>query len=70
MAVAFIEHRPHASSGHVPTSHYVIVADGKETGAFSTKEKVNKKLALRDINQSMSHGNDIYKIVLNQLIGE
>lgn len=43
MAAAFIEHRPHASSEHVPTSHYVIVVDGKETGAFSTQEKAKKE---------------------------
>jgi len=29
---AFIEHRPHASSEHVPTSHYVVVVNGSETG--------------------------------------
>lgn len=38
MAAAFIEHRPHASSEHVPTSHYVIVVEGKEVhGSFSTQ---------------------------------
>ena len=32
MPAAYIEHRPHASSEHVPTSHYVIVSNGSETG--------------------------------------
>jgi hypothetical protein len=39
MPAAFIEHRPHASSEHVPTSHFVIVVDGRETGDnYSTQE--------------------------------
>jgi hypothetical protein len=38
MAASFIEHRPHASSEHVPTSHFVIVVDGREIGGnFSTQ---------------------------------
>lgn len=40
MSPAFIEHRPHASSEHVPTSHYVIVSNEKETGEqFKTQEE-------------------------------
>ena len=38
MPAAFIEHRPHASSEHVPTSHYVIVVNEQEVGGnFSTQ---------------------------------
>ena len=38
MPAAYIEHRPLHSSEHFPTSHYVIVVDGKETGEeFSTQ---------------------------------
>ena len=40
MPAAFIEHRPHATSEHTPTSHYVIVVNGQEVhGNFSTQEK-------------------------------
>ena len=39
MSAAFIEHRPHASTEHTPTSHYVIVVDDKEVhGTFSTQD--------------------------------
>lgn len=37
MSAAFIEHRPHASSEHTPTSHYVIVVEGKEIGVYATQ---------------------------------
>jgi len=37
MAAAFIEHRPHASSEHVPTSRYVIIVNGIEVGSFETQ---------------------------------
>jgi len=37
MPAAFIEHRPHASSEHVPTSHYVIVVNGVESGHYFTQ---------------------------------
>jgi len=37
MPAAFIEHRPHASSEHVSTSHYVIVVNGVENGSYSTQ---------------------------------
>lgn len=39
MAAAYIEHRPHASSEHADTSHYVIVVDGKETGHYRTQNE-------------------------------
>jgi hypothetical protein len=42
MAEAYIEHRPHASSEHVPTSHYVIMADGEEIGHFATQSAAKK----------------------------
>lgn len=37
MAAAFIEHRPHASSEHAPTSHFIIMVDGREIGPFYTQ---------------------------------
>lgn len=37
MSAAFIEHRPHASSEHVRTSHYVIVVNGVESGSYPTQ---------------------------------
>ena len=37
MSAAYIEHRPHATSEHEPTSHYVIVADGEESGNYPTQ---------------------------------
>jgi hypothetical protein len=38
MPAAFIEHRPHASSEHIPTSHFVIIVNGQEVGGrFSTQ---------------------------------
>lgn len=38
MSAAYIEHRPHATSEHVPTSHYVIIVNGSEVnGTFSTQ---------------------------------
>jgi len=38
MAAAFIEHRPHASTEHVPISHYVVIVNGSEVGGnFSTQ---------------------------------
>ena len=42
MSAAYIEHRPHASSEHVPTSHYVIVVDGREIGQYSTQSAAKK----------------------------
>jgi hypothetical protein len=38
MAAAFVEHRPHASSEHVLTSHYVVIVNETEVGGnFSTQ---------------------------------
>jgi hypothetical protein len=42
MPAAYIEHRPHASSEHVSTSHYVIVANGQEYGPFTTQSAAKK----------------------------
>jgi hypothetical protein len=40
MAAAYIEHRPYSSSEHTPTSHYVIVVDGKEVdGKFDRQDE-------------------------------
>jgi hypothetical protein len=32
MAAAYVEHRPHASSEHVATSHYVVIVDESLVG--------------------------------------
>jgi len=37
MSASFIEHRPHATSEHAPTSHYVIIIDGKEIGRYPSQ---------------------------------
>lgn len=38
MAAAYVEHRPHTSSEHVPTSHYVVIVNGTQVGSnFSTQ---------------------------------
>ncbi|HVI45155.1 MAG TPA: hypothetical protein VM802_09795 [Chitinophaga sp.] len=42
MSASYVEHRPHASSEHVPTSHYVIVVDGKESDPFPTQQKAKE----------------------------
>lgn len=42
---AFIEHRPQASSEHAPTSHYVIVANGSETGTKYQTQAAAKNAA-------------------------
>ncbi len=48
MSAAYIEHRPHASSEHTPTSHYVIVTDGKETGEkFNTQAEAKNTACAR-----------------------
>ncbi len=47
MSAAFIEHRPHATSEHTPTSHYVIVVDGKETGESFTTQSAAKDAACK-----------------------
>jgi hypothetical protein len=43
MAASFVEHRPHASSEHVPTSHYVVIVNGSEIGGnFPTQDSAKK----------------------------
>lgn len=42
MSAAFIEHRPLATSEHVPTSHYVVIVDGRESGQFSTQDAAKR----------------------------
>jgi len=32
MPASFVEHRPHATSEHVPTSHYVVIVNGAQVG--------------------------------------
>lgn len=44
MSAAYIEHRPHATSEQVSTSHYVIIVDGKEVYVnFSTQKTAKEK---------------------------
>jgi len=47
MAAAFIEHRPLSSSEHTPTSHYVIIVDGKEIGGSFTTQVAAKDTACK-----------------------
>ncbi len=47
MVEAFIEHRPHAVSKKVPTSHYVIIANGQEILGEFTNKRAAKYAALR-----------------------
>lgn len=47
MAAAYVEHRPHASSEHVPTSHYVVIVDGKEVGGNFKTQVAAKDYACR-----------------------
>lgn len=42
MPAAYIEHRPHASSEYAPTSHYVIIVDGREIGPYGTQEAAKR----------------------------
>ena len=38
MPASFVEHRPHASSEYVPTSHYVVIVNEREVGGnFATQ---------------------------------
>lgn len=38
MAAAYVEHRPHASSEHALTTHYVVIVNGSQVGGnFSTQ---------------------------------
>jgi hypothetical protein len=45
MAAAYVEHRPHASSEHVPTSHYVVIVNGMEVGGIFNTQKAAKDYA-------------------------
>ncbi len=47
MPAAYIEHRPHASSEHAPTSHYVIVVNGSEVHGTFTTQSAAKDLACK-----------------------
>lgn len=47
MPASYIEHRPHASSEHVPTSHFVIVVNGQETGHFSSQREAKEAACSR-----------------------
>ncbi len=38
MAASYVEHRPHATSEHAHTSHYVVIVNGNQVGGnFSTQ---------------------------------
>jgi hypothetical protein len=43
MTAAFIEHRPKSSDPKAETSHFVVVADGKESGNFKTQKEAKDK---------------------------
>lgn len=45
MAASFVEHRPHATSEHVLTSHYVVIVDGASVGGNFTTQKAAKDYA-------------------------
>jgi hypothetical protein len=45
MAASFIEHRPHASSEHVPTSHYVIISNDQQIGGNYQTQAAAKNAA-------------------------
>jgi hypothetical protein len=47
MPAAYIEHRPQATSEHVPTSHFVIVVDGREVGQYSTQSEAKNIACIR-----------------------
>lgn len=47
MAAAFIEHRPQSTDKDAVTSHYVIVANGSESGNYNT-QKAAKDRACAD----------------------
>lgn len=42
MPASYIEHRPHATSEHVATSHFVIVVNEREIGVFRTQREAKK----------------------------
>ena len=45
MPAAYVEHRPHASSEHVVTSHYVVLVNGSEVGGSFSTQKAAKDYA-------------------------
>lgn len=45
MTAAYVEHRPHASSEHVATSHYVVIVNGSSVGGNFTTQVAAKKYA-------------------------
>lgn len=48
IGTAFIEHRPHASSEHASTSHYVIIVNGREVeGTFAAQNAAKNKACER-----------------------
>jgi hypothetical protein len=47
MPAAYIEHRPHASSESDPTSHYVIVVEGKDIGVYVTQNDAKEAACAR-----------------------
>jgi hypothetical protein len=48
MAAAYIEHRPHASSEHVPTSHYVVIVNGSQVGSNFDTQSSAKNYACKE----------------------
>ncbi len=70
MPAAFIEHRPHASSEHVRTSHYVIVVNGTEaTEHLVTRKQQRTKPAPKAIAPSMLQENGICRTGRSLLTG-
>jgi hypothetical protein len=45
MAASFVEHRPHATSENVPTSHYVVIVNGAQVGSNFTTQLAAKNYA-------------------------
>jgi hypothetical protein len=61
MPAAYIEHRPKASSEHVPTSHYVIVVNESEKGTqFKTQE------AAKNTGQSSTRALEIRPLLITK----
>ena len=45
MSASYVEHRPHATSEHFPTSHYVVIVDGSEVGGIFLTQVAAKNYA-------------------------
>jgi hypothetical protein len=45
MAAAYVEHRPHASSEYVSTSHYVVIVNESSVGGNFATQAAAKKYA-------------------------